>query len=322
MTTTGTSSGKPADARSTPKAAGAKPPAGSRRSAVSRDRRVPLRSPLTAVLLAILFPGAGHWYQGRRFKATIFTVCIMTIFVWGMILGNWQPVYSQIALPVQEHGNVQMERTVPRTEYAFGFIAQVMMGGPVLPALVQQARFRTDPGAIDRLEEPLDSSFSGIVHLHEPDDGQMSGLVTGRLQLEPLNAAGGRAVRGELTGTLRDGSDVQLRLGGDNLRLGRKVFGSPHREIICSVLSPDGRNAVIGTVEGYVERSVVNWFMAPRDNEEMDRLHGQLNTQFDIASVFTWIAGLLNLLVIWDAADGPAYGYGDEDDDDADDVPE
>ena len=31
-----------------------------------------------------------------------------------------------------------------------------------------------------------------------------------------------------------------------------------------------------------------------------------------MASVFTWIAGLLNLLVIWDAVDGPAYGYGDE----------
>jgi hypothetical protein len=35
-----------------------------------------------------------------------------------------------------------------------------------------------------------------------------------------------------------------------------------------------------------------------------------------MALVFTWVAGLLNLLAIWDAADGPAYAYGDEKPDD------
>jgi hypothetical protein len=28
--------------------------------------------------------------------------------------------------------------------------------------------------------------------------------------------------------------------------------------------------------------------------------------------VYTWIAALLNVLVMWDAFEGPAYGYGDE----------
>ena len=31
-----------------------------------------------------------------------------------------------------------------------------------------------------------------------------------------------------------------------------------------------------------------------------------------MAMVFTWIAGLLNILAIWDAVEGPAFGYGDE----------
>jgi hypothetical protein len=33
---------------------------------------------------------------------------------------------------------------------------------------------------------------------------------------------------------------------------------------------------------------------------------------FELALVFTWIAGLLNILAVWDALEGPAYGYGDE----------
>ena len=35
--------------------------------------------------------------------------------------------------------------------------------------------------------------------------------------------------------------------------------------------------------------------------------------------MFTWIAGLLNLMAIWDAYDGPAYGYGDEEPEDEED---
>jgi Family of unknown function (DUF6677) len=276
-----------------------------------RDSRVQLKSPMTAVMLAILFPGAGHWYQGRRFKATIFTVCIMTVFIWGMILGNWQPVYSQSALPTRQNEGVQLERSAPRTEYSFGFIAQVMMGGPVLPALIQQERFRTDTGRVDRLDSPMDSEFHGILSLHDDEVSPRSGIITGTVQLKPANPAGGRVVTGELSGTLDDGSEVRLPLGGE-IQLGRSVFGSPWRDVQCEVRSPDDGRMIIGTLQGSVQRSFLNWFMAPRDDEEMDRLHGKLNARFDIASVFTWIAGLLNLMVIWDAADGPAYGYGDE----------
>ena len=31
-----------------------------------------------------------------------------------------------------------------------------------------------------------------------------------------------------------------------------------------------------------------------------------------MGAVFTLIAGLLNILAIWDAFEGPAYGFGDE----------
>ena len=41
-------------------------------------------------------------------------------------------------------------------------------------------------------------------------------------------------------------------------------------------------------------------------------LNGRLTKRFGMALVFTWIAGLLNILAIWDAVQGPAYGYDDE----------
>ena len=41
-------------------------------------------------------------------------------------------------------------------------------------------------------------------------------------------------------------------------------------------------------------------------------MNRRLGRSYEIALLFTWVAGLLNLLAIWDAYEGPAYGYGDE----------
>ena len=46
--------------------------------------------------------------------------------------------------------------------------------------------------------------------------------------------------------------------------------------------------------------------------EKLSRLHYELGKTYDLAMVYTWIAALLNVLVLWDAFEGPAYGYGDE----------
>jgi hypothetical protein len=41
-------------------------------------------------------------------------------------------------------------------------------------------------------------------------------------------------------------------------------------------------------------------------------LHRKLGKFHELALTFTMIAGLLNILVILDVLEGPAYGYGDE----------
>ncbi len=50
----------------------------------------------------------------------------------------------------------------------------------------------------------------------------------------------------------------------------------------------------------------------PLDDPALEHLYGRLGKHYEMALVYTWIAGLLNVLAVWDAVQGPAYGYGDE----------
>lgn len=263
-----------------------------------------MKNPITAAVLAFLIPGAGHWYQGRRFKATIYSVGILTLFAWGMILGNLQPVYSQLVYPTRVD-SAQLEFYQPQYKFSYAYAAQVLVGLPALPAVVQELRFRNADGTAGEPGEAVDSEFSGVLRQQGPN-GEVATTVRGHITIGPLtkadDAPGVLIVRND------DGTETRLELDSD-AELGRTVFGSPERELMCSLAESNERP---GYIRGTVRRSFLDWFQAPRDTMELDRLHGDLNRRFDIASVFTWIAGLLNLLAIWDAADGPAYAYGDE----------
>jgi hypothetical protein len=277
------------------------------------DPRIPFKNPLIAAGLAFLIPGAGHWYQGRRFKATIYFAGILTLFVWGMVLGNWQPVYSQLVYPSRpDRDTAQNEFFRPQYKFSYGYAAQVLVGLPALPAALQEWRFRREDGDTPALAGPIDSDFEGILRPHGAAQEEAR-LVRGRIRITPT--ADGGSFDGVLTVLDDDGTTTDYSLG-DDLELGRAVFGSPRRELQCSLAAADGDMFSRGEVRGTIARSFVNWYQAPRDTLELDRLHGRLNRRFDMALVFTWVAGLLNLLAIWDAADGPAYAYGDEKPDD------
>lgn len=276
-----------------------------------RDPRVRLRNPVVAALLAFAIPGAGHWYQGRRFKATIYSVCILTIFVWGMILGGGQPVYSQLIYRSDGPApTAQLQASAPRMKFSFGYVAQVLVGAPAWPALVQEMRIRNQEARIDWIDEPIASDFQGVLaQSHGVPETQ---IISGTIELIPANDHGSKVATGTLHAVFTDGSKRDLTLGGD-IQLGRPVFGSPRRELRCRVRGQDAEGHDVSfDLEGTVRRRFIDWFEAPRDTLELDRLNGALSQSYDIGSVFTWIAGLLNLLAIWDAAEGPAYGYGDE----------
>jgi hypothetical protein len=50
-----------------------------------------------------------------------------------------------------------------------------------------------------------------------------------------------------------------------------------------------------------------NWYVPPRELGELDDIHRRLHRNFELGTVFTMIAGLLNVLAIYDAWGGPAY---------------
>lgn len=282
------------------------------------DPRVPLKNPLIAALLAFALPGAGHYYQGRRFKAAVFSAGILTLFVWGLVLGHGQPVYSQLILR-SSSTLPQLTPKAPPRKFSWAYAAQVLVGVPAWPAILQDFRFRRDDDTVNFLSAPLESDFSGRLIVNTVR-GDQQRRITGRVSLVPGRPDGSRTVTGTLTTTDESGQPLTLNLGGQ-IELGRRVFGSPHREFSCRVLSEDPEIPA-SRVEGTVARGFWNWFQAPLDTNELDRLNGSLSRQFDVACVFTWIAGLLNLLAIWDAAQGPAYGYGDEKSDEPEKKPE
>lgn len=57
---------------------------------------------------------------------------------------------------------------------------------------------------------------------------------------------------------------------------------------------------------GSPEDSPLGRFMfPPRDNAELDELHYSLNRYFELGTVYTMVAGLLNILAMFDAYSGP-----------------
>lgn len=56
--------------------------------------RFDLRNRTLAAFLAWLLPGAGHYYQGRRTKAALFMITILTTYLAGFVIGGRHVVYA------------------------------------------------------------------------------------------------------------------------------------------------------------------------------------------------------------------------------------
>ncbi|MGB0742544.1 MAG: DUF6677 family protein, partial [Planctomycetaceae bacterium] len=161
------------------------------------DPRVPLKNPAVAALLALLIPGAGHWYQGRKFKSSIYFSGILILFVWGMIAGQGQPVYSHLVQP-RTPDSPQYERDKPAMSVSWGYGAQVLTGIPAWPAILQKIRCQQKDDSVNFLDHEIDAPFVGVI---KQDDGRQTSrrAVTGQLRLQPVDPAGNRTVNGTLT---------------------------------------------------------------------------------------------------------------------------
>jgi hypothetical protein len=159
---------------------------------------ISLPNPKTAAFLAWLFPGLGHFYQGRIGKGVLYSVCIMSLYLIGFAMGEGKIVYWRWVNPMSNP-----ER------FCLYYLGQFFVGLPALPALIQ--------------------------------------------------------------GTL-------------------KYFGM--NEVLWGFMAEPPQNVING-------------------------LHARLSKLVEIGSVYTAVAGLLNVLAIYDAYEGPAYAEADEEDDKA-----
>ncbi len=280
-------------------------PSESSDSKLFRDR-IPLKNPYVAAALAWLLPGAGHFYQGRYFKAVLYAVCIWGTFLYGLQLAQWRGMYYQF-----EAGNTR-----------YGFIAQAGIGTPAILSYVQARRYqasnskRNDRGALQhndfsRINEPVQSEFRATndwLRLFEEVDS-----LEGEVHLnEPVGQEGfGTDYHGIFTGTMNGDTQVTVKVAG--LSLDRGVGCEDWRLLKCKVMeSSDPRLKAGQIIFGAVPRPVQDWLFVPVDDDMLQSLNRQLGKLFELALVYTWIAGLLNVLAVWDAFEGPAYGYGDE----------
>lgn len=58
------------------------------------DRLIDLRNRPLAAFLAWLIPGAGHFYQRRYAKGTMYLVCILSLWIIGFSIGGFHVVYA------------------------------------------------------------------------------------------------------------------------------------------------------------------------------------------------------------------------------------
>ncbi|GAB4150186.1 MAG: hypothetical protein Tsb009_24880 [Planctomycetaceae bacterium] len=278
--------------------------------------KIDLKTPWVAGLLAYLIPGAGHLYQRRFFKAGLYFVCIFGTFLYGMHLGEWKTVYW-----TENPGRYKFGQPGKRN---YGYLTQLGIGIPSLYAYIQSRRYHTaknrpvvlnmvvdDQGAAIRnpLDSPLTAKFKGTIVSEVLEPEFVKNEVTGEIHLEPHN----RMFRGTFTGTItsENGKSQEIKRElGHSLYLDSPVLGHERRQLEVGILAEDGKP--VGELVGYIPRSFGNWFEAPLDDAILQDLNGRLTKRFEMALVFTWIAGLLNILAIWDAAQGPAYGYDDE----------
>jgi hypothetical protein len=284
------------------------------------DPRINLKNPRLAAVLGYLIPGAGHAYQGRWFKAAIYAIGVWGLFIWGMSLGEWKIVYFRWQA---------QEKTI-------GYLSQVLVGLPALPALVQSYRYKQAKEQSNRgvgsLDLPIHAPFRGYAK-HESRNQTWEGAVSGQIQLSVEDGQFGPEVKGQFRGVLEAegrrqielslttnpddiaprllaSGNVTRRLDGQNRD---KEFSSSERYIQCRIVERGrGFESPVGQLEGTIPRSFWDWYQMPLEEDPLQDLNRRLGRRYEMALLFTWIAGLLNLLAVWDALEGPAYGYGDE----------
>lgn len=270
---------------------------------------VNLKDPAFSALLAFLLPGLGHFYQRRIFKGVLYCVCILGTFFTGLRIGHGQVVYFQWK---------------PAENRTYAYLCQFWVGLPALPALAQ-AKLRSkdslDPNYVTR---SFLSTFEGTLSEAGFGESKAIGKVKGTIELSPRQADTPRYWKGKVKGKLTTAEGTH-DIEGEMERgwLESEVAPWPERRVAGQFVGHlDQQPDETYKLEGFIPRTLWNSFEAPlqdpRSNDlagepsDLDRAHKELGGRFELGVVYTMIAGLLNILAIYDAYEGPAYENDEE----------
>ena len=114
---------------------------------------VSLRNPAKAAFLAWLVPGLGHFYQGRTGKGTLYAVCILGLYLMGMVMGEGKIVYWRWVNPLNNP-----------EKFCLYYLGQFFVGLPALPALIQSTlqHYGWDPIFWGFMAEPSQEVLNGL----------------------------------------------------------------------------------------------------------------------------------------------------------------
>ena len=114
---------------------------------------VTLRNPAMAALLAWMVPGLGHLYQGRTGKGILYAVCILGLYLLGMVMGEWKVVYWRWVNPLNNP-----------EKFCLHYVGQFFVGLPALPALIQSTLhlYGWDPILWGFMAEPSQIALNGL----------------------------------------------------------------------------------------------------------------------------------------------------------------
>ncbi len=125
-----------------------------------------LRNRYLAVILAWLIPGAGHFYQRRYAKSSIFFLSILSSFALGMFVGGGRCVYA----------------SWNSVEKRWQYVIQAGIGLPAMPAAYQAyygkpGQFMAPPSSTDDLSQWNAETASGM------DMGTLYTMIAGLLNM-------------------------------------------------------------------------------------------------------------------------------------------
>ena len=114
---------------------------------------VPLHNPRKAAFLAWLFPGLGHFYQGRTGKGWLYLICILSLYVVGFALGEGRIVYWRWVNPLHNSDR-----------FCLHYLGQFWVGLPALPAMIQGTLcyFDMSPILWGFMAEPPQNVINGL----------------------------------------------------------------------------------------------------------------------------------------------------------------